>query len=546
MYRLILIIALLGLCSTAPLLAQTGGDLPPLEIENVTVVGKRVVVLPKARKGEVIDTSIYLLPPGDTMLFGERISNLAGTPGSLPAYREYDLPLKTDAELSIGSYLSPRALVNLEYTRRTFNLGGRFDYRATAGHIDSAEASSLLIGAHGSILLGDDVQPLRGLRIGGEVEHLGDGYYLYGNSVDRFDRSRTGNQGSIVFKSEEELPIGYRVRLHVEGTSVEDTRPDTTFEASSLSPSLDLDLGGVIDTAWGFRVKAGLVSTSLRYADPANTPLYLMLQGDAEWHLAPATFITGGIVLANGENSDSGSSSLIMPRVSIRHELGTRLSLFGWFAPELRAANYREMIMSAPYVERDITLRPERVPVRLAAGVRADLDGMMVEARGIFEKAENTPVVVAIGAPGELRYAYVSSTTVGAQANARFSISPALTVDADALLRSKSDSNDNQLPMTPALDLRGRIDFALNTRINLFGSLLYQTDQRTALSDSGSTTGQLTIPARMLLGGGASYRFLENIEAFAEISNLLGYSYDLWQNYSAPGFEIRIGARGTF
>jgi outer membrane receptor protein involved in Fe transport len=545
MYRFNLSLALLLLLPAGRLAAQTGGDLPPLEIENVTVVGKRVVVLPKARKGEVADTAIYVLPPGDTMLFGERISNLGGTAGSLPGYREYERPLKIDAEASIGSYLSPHLRAGAEFIRRKFDVGGLFDFRSTAGHIDSAEASSLLLGLHGSVLLGDDVEPLRGLRVGGEFEHVGDGYFLYGNSINRFDRSRIGNQGSIIFRSEEELPIGYAIKLHLEGMSVEDTRPDTTLEASAMSPALDLDLGGKIDSSWSFRLGAGLVSTSLRYATPANTPLYLTLNGEAELRAAPGTFLTAGIVVASGENSDSGSSSLIMPRASVRYEASSTISLFGWFSPELRAASYRQLIMRAPYVDRDITLRPERVPVRFAAGVRVALASATVEARGFYESAENTPVVAAVGAPGELRYLYVSSKSVGAAASARIRVTPSITVDADALIRSVSDSADRELPMTPSVDLRGRADFALTPRINIFGSLVYQTDQRTALSDS-TTTGALTVPARFLLGAGASYGILEDLDAFAEISNLLGYSYDLWQNYSAPGFEIRAGVRGRF
>ncbi|MDB5034092.1 MAG: hypothetical protein JWQ98_1333 [Chlorobi bacterium] len=538
--RLIIALALLA---SAPLLAQ---DLPPLDLNPVPVYGKRVVTLPKARKGEVIDTSLYQLPPNDVMLFGDRVSNLGGSGGSLPGYREYEAPLKTSYEASLGSYLSPRAMVNAEYIRKRFDVAGDLDYRGTAGHIDSAKASSLLIGARGSLLIGDGIEPLRGLRLAGGFQHLGDGYFLYGNARTRFDRSRTGNSGNVMLKSEEELPFSYRLAFQLDGMSVVDTDVDTVREATSTSPTLMVGLAGRIDSSWGFNGGMEFSSTSLRYTAATNTPTFLSFHGDAEWRPSRSLFLTGGIVVANGDNSDSGSSSLIMPRLSLRYEASRALSLFGWFAPELRAATYRDRIMAAPYVDRDIVLRPERVPVRLAAGGRLSLESITLEGRVFFESAGNTPIVTASGLPGELHYDYIASRTIGAMAAARLLITPTLTLDADAVIRSAVDSLNRAMPMIPAVDLRARADFALNREIDLFGSLLVQTEERTVLSDSAATTGELRLPMRFLLGAGGSYRLLEHLSVFAEITNLLANQYELWQNYSVPRFEIRGGVKGTF
>ncbi|MEO5929776.1 MAG: hypothetical protein ABIR47_07580 [Candidatus Kapaibacterium sp.] len=537
-----LVIALAFLAS-APLLAQ---DLPPLDLNPVPVYGKRVVTLPKARKGEVIDTSLYQLPPTDVMLFGDRVSSLGGSGGALPGYREYEAPLKTSYEASLGSYLSPRAMVSAEYIRKKFDVAADLDYRGTAGHIDSAKASSLLIGARGSLLIGDGIEPLRGLRVAGGFQHLGDGYFLYGNTRTRFDRSRTGNSGSVMLKSEEEIPFSYRIAFQLDGMSVADTDVDTIRQATSTSPTLMVGLAGRIDSSWGFSGGMQFSSTSLRYTAATNTPTFFSFHGDAEWHPSRSLFLTGGLVVASGDNSDSGSSSLIMPRLSLRYEASNVLSVFGWFAPELRAATYRDRIMAAPYVDRDIVLRPERVPVRLAAGGRLSLEGFTLEGRVFFERASNTPIVTALGLPGELHYDYIASRTIGGMVSSRFLITPRLTLDADAVIRSAVDSLSRALPMIPAVDLRARADFSLNREIDLFGSLLVQTEERTVLSDSAATTGELRLPMRFLLGAGGSYKVLENLSVFAEITNLLASQYELWQNYSAPRFEIRGGVKGTF
>ncbi len=538
---------LLLLIGTTPLLAQGGGDLPPLEIETVTVIGRRVVVLPKAKKGEVLDTTLYTLPPGDTLLFGERISNLGGTGGPLPEYGEFTSPLKLDAEASLGSFLSPRAIVRAEYIRPTFDVTGILDYRGTAGHTDSAEASSLLIGAQISKAFGDENLPLNRFRVSGGFERIGDSYYLYGNTVSPFDRSRAVTRFNIGLRSEEDLPVEFSFDLGLTSTSVEDRDVDTIRDVSATTPAFSADMAGVIsDSTLRARLGLDFITTSLNYSFATLTPAYLSVRGDLEWQPAPRVFLTGGLIYASGENSDSGSASLILPRLSARYELSPSLAVFAWYAPELRAPSYRDRILHAPYVNREVVLHPERVPVLVAAGTRISLPAMTVEVRGRYEKGEGTPVVVAT-APGDLSYAYVNSTTAGIEGNIRMEITRAIAITGDAIFRSATvDSTSDELPMTPAVDVRGRLGFAFTPEIDIFGSLTFQSTQRTVLGSGLLPDDAQRIPARFLLGGGGSYRILPNLQAFAEITNLLNYSYDLWQNYSAPGFEVRGGVRATF
>jgi outer membrane receptor protein involved in Fe transport len=531
------------------MLAQTGGEVPQLEIEPVRVLGKRTVVLPKARKGEVLDTSVYMLPPGDTMLLGDRISNLAGNAGPIPGYREFELPLKLDAEASIGSYLSPRGLVHAEYIRPTWDIAGTLDYMSTAGHIDSAEASSLLIGARGSVVLGDrDAIPLKRFRVTGGFDHMGDSYFLYGNSITPFDRSRTWNRLQVGMRSEEEIPVSYAFGFELTGTTVEDRQVATVNDATTTAPAFNLALGIPIDST--LRGNAGLdfMTTSLAYATRTESPSYFTVHGELEWRPTGATSITAGVVVANGQNSDSGSSSLILPRLAARYELSGAVSLFVSYDPQLRAAAYRDMIMEAPYVDRDITLRPERVPVRVAAGARVDIGSRVrITGRGFFESADNTPVVAADSVPGHLAYRYVDSRTVGVEGDVTIAASEKLELNADAIFRSAEvRATGEALPMKPGVDLRGGATFHLNPEIDIFGSLLFQTEQRTVLSDTLLPGDARTISPRFLLGAGASYRVTGNLQAFAAISNLLNYKYELWQNYSAPGFEIRGGVRFTY
>jgi outer membrane receptor for ferrienterochelin and colicin len=229
----------------------------------------------------------------------------------------------------------------------------------------------------------------------------------------------------------------------------------------------------------------------------------------------------------------------------LRYELNETISLFGWFIPELRAPSYRNRIMEAPYVDREIVLKPESVPVRLAGGVRLTTEPMVIEARATFESAVNTPVVTAASTAGHLRYDHVDTRTVGAEGSIQLHVIPNIDIEGDAVIRSATVVDlDQQVPMTPQIDLRGRINYAVTPAIELFGTLDFKTAQQTTLADSLFNDDLRQIPARFLLGGGGSYKVSDVFELFVGISNLLNYSYDWWQNYSAPGFEIRGGVRG--
>jgi outer membrane receptor protein involved in Fe transport len=526
-----------------PAFAQEGG-LPQLDIEEVTVVGKRVITLPKARKGEVLDTSGYRLPQNDTLIFGDRVSNLGGPGGTLPGYRELTSPLRLNYEASIGSYISPHGLFQAEYLQKRFGLTGVIDYRGTMGHVDSAEASSLLVSGHGSVLIGGDGEgPPRSL-VSADIEYIGDSYTLYGDSLAPFDRSRAATRFNAGFKSQEDGLVNYLLNVEIARTGIGDQLRDSSADVSALSAGVGFMLSAGTDSLRG-NLRVDYAATSLHYETPTNSPSYVSIQLNGEWVPAPRFFVTGGLLYANAQHSDSGSSTLFMPRASLRYELNETVSIFGWFIPELRAPSYRNRIMEAPYVDREIVLKPESVPVRLAGGVRLTTEPMVIEARATFESAVNTPVVTAASTAGHLRYDHVDTRTVGAEGSIQLHVIPNIDIEGDAVIRSATVVDlDQQVPMTPQIDLRGRINYAVTPAIELFGTLDFKTAQQTTLADSLFNDDLRQIPARFLLGGGGSYKVSDVFELFVGISNLLNYSYDWWQNYSAPGFEIRGGVRG--
>lgn len=530
------------LLTTAPALAQDPAGVPPLDVGEVTITGTRVIKLPPARKGEVVDSSVYLLPVGDTLIFGERISNFGGPGGSLPGYREFDRPASAHVEGSIGTYVSPRVMAHGEYSSRMFDVMGTIDYRGTAGHIDSARASSLLLDLRGGLLLGGDDPTAPRVRVTAGIDRIGDGYILYGNSLAPFDRTRTATRIDAMLASAQDALLDYDFYFHLEHVGVDDALRDTASASTASTPGFGVTLAAGNDTLRA-RVGVDYQISTLQYGGSSRTPNWVAARGQVEWHPQPALSITAGLLYAGGQFSDSGTTELFSFPVALRYQATPTLSLFAAFAPELRAPSYRNRIMRSPYVDRRIVLRPERVPVSVAAGVRLGAESLTLEGRVRFETAENTPVVTADTAiRGALGYGHVDSRTLAIGATAQSQIAPGLAMLLEAEIRSAVDvATDEQLPMVPQITARVRGDHALSDAIGLNATLRYESARRASLGDVSRE-----LDARMLLDAGATYQFAPAIGIFAEATNLLGSDYELWDGYGAPGLELRVGARVLF
>lgn len=539
----------LGLICVVGPVGLSAQDTGGLEVGEIVIgPGERPVVLPPARKGEVMDTIMYTLPPGDSLIFGARISNLDGDGGPLPVEGEFDSPLILNAEASIGSYISPRGRVAMEYAKDEWNGRALLDLRSTAGHVDGAEASSLIIEGGAEYQIQGELPSPGKARVGVGLRYQGDGYALFGNSLDSLDRDRSLLGFDLRLTSETDTWFDYDVALSVEGMSVDDdsiTGGARGIAATTPEFGARFRVGG---DSLGLRAALRFRNVSLDYDSPTESVDFLEAIGSGEWSPASGLFVTAGLVVAHGGHSDSGSTTLLMPRGSVRYELSRTLGIYGRFAPELRAPSYRTRMMAAPYVDAEIPLRPERVAIDLGAGLRVGFGRTDLEGEVVYAEGENTPVVTLGGAAGVLGYTHVDSRTIAIHGRIRSEVNNRLNATGRLSVLSKVDvETDQRLPMTPALELEGGVDLRLTERLGLQGSILFQGEQNVALDPLALPPGtDGTLDSRFLIDLGGTYRIAEPFELFAAVTNLLSLDYRAWQNYQAPGLEVRVGGRGRF
>src|SRR5207247_800198 len=102
---------------------DTTGALPRLEIPEITIVGKKAIALPFARKGEIFDVHLYEPPAPDTSLIGDR-QTLSIPIGSLPRDEEHQQPWRASLEGSLGSFSTGKLLAYVDYATQRWGMYG--------------------------------------------------------------------------------------------------------------------------------------------------------------------------------------------------------------------------------------------------------------------------------------------------------------------------------------------------------------------------------------------------------------------------------------
>src|SRR5690349_21574294 len=93
--------------------ADSVSQMPHLEIPEITIIGKKAITLPFARKGEIYDIDLYEAQQPDVSLFGPAPS-MSLLKGSLPRYRQEEKPWRLSLEGLGGSFgtMSGRGFLN--------------------------------------------------------------------------------------------------------------------------------------------------------------------------------------------------------------------------------------------------------------------------------------------------------------------------------------------------------------------------------------------------------------------------------------------------
>jgi len=511
--------------------------MPRLEIPEITIVGKKAITLPFARKGEVYETGLYEASPPDTSLLEPRIA-MSLPLGPLPRYDEPLIPWHFSAEGSIGSYSTGDLRIFGDYKGRRWGIYGNASLGTTGGHTDRAEGSSFDASITAHSLVKTDNSILKSFRVLGGIAMMFDKYGMFGLKDISVDRSRNNFALHAGLSSLEREKSAYDVSISADIWSILDRRTPADSSVTVMSPELKADYSVAISK---FRFNAGLLygGTSLNYDRTTESPSLLGLNAGIRWQATKKWSVELGGQLHDGSGSDGSGRTLLSPFAIARFEIDKDRQVSIWTKPGMRLNSYGTQSERNPYLIREIILQPESVPLNIGGGFWFNGEILSIEVNGEFSKISDKTVTVADS--GYLRLTYVDAVQAAVNIHGTFTpVKYARLIFSGAIQPTYKEGQSVQLPMIPLIQGATRGEISLPMPITMWMSLEYWSKQNINFNSTND------LASRFLVGLGASTTIIPRTVLSAEVDNLLGDQYEWWSRYGAPGITFRLNAKVNF
>jgi len=508
--------------------------LPRLEIPEITIVGKKAITLPFARKGEIYDVNVYEAPPPDTGLLGVRES-VPLPRGTLSRYEEHQVPWRASVEGSFGSFSTGVLGAYFDYKSQQWGIYGNGVYRTTQGHTINASGSTSGLDVRAHSLIATDNDVLKTLRVSGGVGLRHDAYGMFG--LPDLSTRRTRNNVSFGAEIGSANQHGNVVDLSLDARvwNITDRQPGNDSDVSVVSPDLR---GSVRTDIQDVQLGADVMyrGSSLNYRNASQSPSLLGVAAGARWKVSDQWSVRVGGIYHNGSGSDGMTTTLVAPTAILQFKASQDREWIFWFQPELHLTTYDEHIRENPYLIREILLRPEKRPIHLGTSVSFRTDRAAIQLRGSFTHSTNRDITLADS--GRIRLEYADADQVAIEGSGSIDLPTGTKVKCTGIVQPGHETGTSvQLPMIPIIELKGRAEQDLAIAATLSASAEYMSRRNV------DRAGNQTLGDVFLLGCGVSTRAIPRAVVSFGIGNLLNSGYELWSGYSAPGRQFTLEAK---
>ncbi len=509
-------------------------DMPKLEIPEITIIGKKAITLPFARKGEIYDVELFEAQQPDTSLLGHPPS-MSLLKGSLPRYRYEDHPWRCSVEGMLGSFGTIGGRGYMNYTTQRWGVNGNAGFKKSNGHTTNADASAFGIGANAHTLVRTDNDVLKTFRasLGMSFEHNKYGLFGISNTSVRRninDFEVTGKLGSL-----NRYGTIIDIDLAAKFSSLNDNNAGVDSSVSVVSPTLRTSFSTDVKN---IKLKGGISysSSSLDYSLPTQTPSLLDVVVSSQWKPVAMWSVEIGGRFSHGEDYNGGEHTLITPFGVGRLELDSTFAITFWFKPDMQFVSYTDYLTQIPYLVREAALQPERRPVVLGSSFYYNKGPFSLEVRGSFAKNSNTGIQIADS--GRIRLEYAEATTTA------FDVEGALQLTnisrlffSSSITSAFEQGSSSQLPMVPTVRLNGRWETDFRIPVKGWSSVEYLSKRNV------DCAGTQSLGDVFLVNIGASTSAIPKIILAAEVQNIFDVNYEWWQGYIAPGIQFNVSAK---
>ncbi len=507
---------------------------PKLEIPEITIVGKKAITLPFARKGEIFDVDLFEAPMPDSSLLGHPPS-MSLLSGALPRYEQRQQPWRASVEGKLGNFGTGSARGFLDYKGERWSLTNTLGFMTTGGHTTNASSSNFGAGSTARWVVKTDNQVLKSFRASAGLNFSRDAFGLFGitsSTVRRTDNefSLAANLGTL-----DRTSGVLDIDLSAIFTSLNDSYSGIDSSVSIVSPQ--------IRALYSTRIKnievtaaASYSGSSLDYGHATQSPSLADIMLGGAWNFGERWRLSLGGTHASGTDNRGVDQTLTSVQALLELDVDSVTTLNFWFRPHMNLSSYPQHVRINPYVSREIELRPERAPMNFGSSLYFWNGIFTLALKGNYEQLSDKGLTIADSGAIRLEYgaARIASVemegSVGTSRGSRLQFSGSLT-------SAHEPGSAAQLPMVPVVRLQGRGEIDVRLPLTAWSSVDYQGPRNVDRQGVSALSGVV------LWNVGVSTSAIARILLSGEIRNLLDTRYEWWNGYVAPGIEFNVAAK---
>lgn len=502
-------------------------EMPKLDIPEITIVGKKAVVLPFARKGEMLTIDYFEAKPADTSILGERI-RVPVTAGKFAQYKVSVQPWRAYIEGAAGNYSTLNLFGTAGYSDVSWEASIRGGFGTTNGHTKNADVTQFLAGGDWSSNVYTDNNFLKSFRVAAKTDFSGDKFSIFGFKNYSIERTRRLFNFNTQIISSEFKPVSFNFGLGLASLTINDNGNEASVFSPSVNASATADLASV-----GLLTRFSYETTSLDYQIPVESPALLNFSTTAQYKFSENFSAIGGLKYVYGANSDRGEQKFLFPVAILRWDAFTNFSLSAWLEPDVSPASYIKRSVENPYLIRQMVLRNEFKPIHFGVSTKYSYGIFTSDATISFTEADDTqfPFVQ----DGLVNLEYTDTRQIIFKFNNSMMIQQNAKIFLNGIVQSIDERATNvRLPMIPGLQLTSRGEMNLNIPMKIWLSADYFSSRKIEKESSDE------LPGYFLLNAGASSNVLKSTVLSFDVENILNTSYDWWYGYEAPGIRLRL------
>ncbi len=531
----ILNLLIVVLITSSLLTAQEEKEMPKLDIPEITIVGKKAITLPFARKGEILTINIYEAPKPDTSILGNKMKSDIFVSSSAQT-REMGRSWRAYAEGEAGNFSTLGFYGTAGYSDLTWEASIRGGYATTNGHTKNAEGTRFIIGGDFNTIVYTDNDLLKNFRTTLKSELMRDQFGIFGLSNSTVERTRRKFDIDGKLLSTEFRPVAFDAGIKLSTLTISDNGKDV----SSFSPEINAGIAAEIGSI-NLLTKFSYEASTLNYDLPAESPNLITLSSTGQTKFSENISALLGLKFATGSYSDGGTGRMFSPLAVIKVNAAENLNFSFWWEPEAILASYINNMIEIPYLNRELLLRHDLKVLNFGINTGLSYDVFKVESKINYSESKNSPFISVDTGNGFPYIGYTSTNQLIFDLGGSMKFTDNVNLYLSGVFQKITDkTTDAQMPMVPELMLKARGEVALNIPLKIWLGADFSGERKTdQISDSKFSD-------YFLLNAGVSSNILKSAILTMDIENILNTKYQWWKGFDAPGTRLKLKVRYNF